>query len=189
MGPAVTPSRSGKMTGVSSAPQASSILVVDDDEPIRDAVERGLALHGYAVAGAPDAETATAMIARRRPDLLVLDIGLPGISGIELCRRLRDVDVDVPILVLSARDQVGEVRERRALGGSGRRDRGNLRDRGGSHVPVGRDCAEAEGAGDRDREGGALEGERGHSWDLLVLGSGHGKPASEQCRTRPLRET
>ena len=96
------------MTGVSSAPQASSILVVDDDEPIRDAVERGLALHGYAVAGAPDAETATAMIARRRPDLLVLDIGLPGISGIELCRRLRDVDVDVPILVLSARDQVGD---------------------------------------------------------------------------------
>jgi two-component system, OmpR family, response regulator PrrA len=87
---------------------ASSILVVDDDEPIRDAVERGLALHGFAVVGAPDAESATALIARRRPDLLVLDIGLPGISGIELCRRLRDVDVEVPILMLSARDQVGD---------------------------------------------------------------------------------
>lgn len=86
----------------------SSILVVDDDEPIRDAVERGLSLHGFHVVGAPDAETATALIARRRPDLLVLDIGLPGISGIELCRRLRDVDVEVPILMLSARDQVGD---------------------------------------------------------------------------------
>jgi two-component system, OmpR family, response regulator PrrA len=107
---------SGKMSNVpaptenhATGPAASgSILVVDDDEPIRDAVARGLELHGYSVAGAPDAETATSMIARRRPDLLVLDIGLPGISGVELCRRLREVDVDVPILMLSARDQIGD---------------------------------------------------------------------------------
>jgi two-component system, OmpR family, response regulator PrrA len=86
----------------------SSILVVDDDDAIRDAVERGLALHGFLVFGAPDAEAATTSIARSRPDLVVLDIGLPGISGIELCRRLRAIDVDVPILMLSARDQVGD---------------------------------------------------------------------------------
>jgi two-component system response regulator PrrA len=86
----------------------ASILVVDDDEPVRDAVERGLGLHGYAVIGAADAEVAFGVVAKRRPDLLVLDIGLPGISGIELCQRLRDVDVDVPILMLSARDQVGD---------------------------------------------------------------------------------
>jgi two-component system response regulator MprA len=105
------------MTGVSAAAPSHaapvpgvppSILVVDDDEPVRDAVERGLGLHGYAVIGAADAEAAFGVVAKRRPDLLVLDIGLPGISGIELCRRLRDVDVDVPILMLSARDQVGD---------------------------------------------------------------------------------
>jgi two-component system response regulator PrrA len=98
----------GMSTTVDGPTPGSSVLVVDDDEPVRDAVERGLALHGFQVVGAPDAETATTLIARRRPDLLVLDIGLPGISGIELCRRLRDVDVEVPILMLSARDQVGD---------------------------------------------------------------------------------
>ena len=91
-----------------SSGTVASILVVDDDEPVRDAVERGLGLHGYAVVGAADAEAAFGVVAKRRPDLLVLDIGLPGISGIELCQRLRDVDVDVPILMLSARDQVGD---------------------------------------------------------------------------------
>lgn len=104
------------MTAVSVSPErpappsgtVASILVVDDDEPVRDAVERGLGLHGYAVIGAADAEVAFGVVAKRRPDLLVLDIGLPGISGIELCQRLRDVDVDVPILMLSARDQVGD---------------------------------------------------------------------------------
>ena len=91
------------MTAVSVSPErpappsgtVASILVVDDDEPVRDAVERGLGLHGYAVIGAADAEVAFGVVAKRRPDLLVLDIGLPGISGIELCQRLRDVDVDV----------------------------------------------------------------------------------------------
>ena len=93
------------------APQQApiaSILVVDDDEPIRDAVARGLGLHGYSVDGAPDAEAALVAVGRRRPDLLVLDIGLPGLSGVELCERLRAGNVDVPILMLSARDQVGD---------------------------------------------------------------------------------
>ncbi len=102
----------GAVTNPGAASQrperAASILVVDDDAPVREAVERGLALHGYAVVGAADAEAALVAVAKRRPDLLVLDIGLPGISGIELCHRLRDVDVDVPILMLSARDQVGD---------------------------------------------------------------------------------
>lgn len=94
------------MIAVSSA--HASVLVVDDDDPIRDAVERGLGLHGYAVSGAPDAESALAMVGRRRPDLMVLDIGLPGMSGIDLCRSLREFGVDVPVLMLSARDQVGD---------------------------------------------------------------------------------
>ncbi len=112
----MTASRPTKMTVVSTTPNSpgaaptsgATILVVEDDEPIRDAVVRGLGLHGYDVNGAGDAEAALATVGRRRPDLLVLDIGLPGMSGIELCERLRSVGVDVPILMLSARDQVGD---------------------------------------------------------------------------------
>jgi two-component system response regulator PrrA len=93
---------------IAVSPAHASVLVVDDDDPIRDAVERGLGLHGYAVSGAADAESALTMVGRRRPDLMVLDIGLPGMSGIDLCQRMRDLGVDVPVLMLSARDQVGD---------------------------------------------------------------------------------
>ncbi len=85
-----------------------AILVVEDDDAVRDAVRRGLELHGFAVSGAPTAERALAAVASRPPDLLVVDVGLPGMSGIALCQALRDADVGVPILVLSARDQVGD---------------------------------------------------------------------------------
>ncbi len=84
------------------------MLLVEDDDSVRDAVVRGLALHGFEVEGVSDAETAIDIVARRRADVLVVDVGLPGMSGIELCAHLRAADVDVPILILSARDQVGD---------------------------------------------------------------------------------
>lgn len=84
------------------------VLVVEDDDAVRAAVDRGLGVHGFDVSSVPDAETALASVARRRPDLMIVDVGLPGISGIELCTRLRGLDVDTPILILSARDQVGD---------------------------------------------------------------------------------
>ena len=87
---------------------AARVLVVEDDHGVRSAVERGLQVHGFEVIAVPDAERALAEVARRRPDLLVVDVGLPGMSGIELCRRLRELDVGTPLLVLSARDQVGD---------------------------------------------------------------------------------
>ena len=65
-------------------------------------------MHGFDVSSVPDAESAMAVVARRRPDVMIVDIGLPGMSGIELCTRLRGLDVDTPILILSARDQVGD---------------------------------------------------------------------------------
>ncbi len=86
----------------------ATILVVEDDTAVRSGVERGLALHDYAVVGVESAEAALELVAHRRPSLLVVDVGLPGMSGIELCRRLRDLGTDVPILILSARDQVGD---------------------------------------------------------------------------------
>lgn len=91
-----------------SASGLARVLVVEDDPAVRSAVERGLTLHGFDVVAVPDAERALSEAARRRPQLMVLDIGLPGMSGIELCSRFRALDVSTPILVLSARDQVGD---------------------------------------------------------------------------------
>ncbi|HEY0520346.1 MAG TPA: response regulator transcription factor [Ilumatobacteraceae bacterium] len=87
---------------------AGRVLVVEDDDAVRTAVDRGLGVHGFDVSSVADAESAIASVARRRPDVMIVDIGLPGMSGIELCTRLRSLDVDTPILILSARDQVGD---------------------------------------------------------------------------------
>ena len=87
---------------------AGRVLVVEDDDAVRTAVDRGLGVHGFDVSSVADAESAMVVVARRRPDVMIVDIGLPGMSGIELCTRLRGLDVDVPILILSARDQVGD---------------------------------------------------------------------------------
>ena len=88
--------------------ETTSVLLVEDDESVRRAVARGLQLHGLGVVEAADAEAALARVARSMPDLMVVDVGLPGMSGVHLCAELRDRDVDVPILILSARDGVGD---------------------------------------------------------------------------------
>ena len=91
-----------------ATPAVGTVVVVEDDDAVRSAVQRGLQMHGFDVRAVPDAEQALAEVARRRPALMVVDVGLPGMSGIDLCRRLRDLEVDTPVLVLSARDQVGD---------------------------------------------------------------------------------
>ena len=88
--------------------EGGRVLVVEDDDAVRTAVDRGLGVHGFEVSSVPDAESAIALVARRRPDVMIVDIGLPGMSGVELCTKLRSLDVDTPILILSARDQVGD---------------------------------------------------------------------------------
>lgn len=92
----------------SLAADGGRVLVVEDDDAVRSAVDRGLGVHGFDVSTVPDAESALTAVARHRPDLMIVDVGLPGMSGIELCTRLRGLDVDTPILILSARDQVGD---------------------------------------------------------------------------------
>jgi two-component system response regulator MprA len=82
------------------------ILVVDDDPGVRRAVERALVFEGYEVDVAADGETALDGIATREPDAVVLDVGLPGIVGLEVCRSLRAQGSTIPILVLTARHQV-----------------------------------------------------------------------------------
>jgi two-component system response regulator MprA len=79
------------------------VLVVDDDARIAAALRRALVYEGYQVEVAPDGQIALARARERTPDLAILDIMLPGIDGIEVCRRLR-AEGDVPILMLTARD-------------------------------------------------------------------------------------
>jgi two-component system KDP operon response regulator KdpE len=79
------------------------VLVVDDEPPIRHAVRRALQARGYEVALAADGEQALAEAEDVAPDLVVLDLNMPGMGGFEVCRRLREWTA-VPILVLSVRE-------------------------------------------------------------------------------------
>lgn len=82
---------------------ARTILVVDDDPHIRQLLVFALGKAGLATLEAGDGEEALAMVERHRPDLIVLDINMPRIDGLEVCRRVRAIG-DVPILFLSSRD-------------------------------------------------------------------------------------
>jgi two-component system response regulator MprA len=84
------------------------ILVVDDDRAVRDALRRVLALGGYEVQTAVDGEQALELVVQAMPDAVVLDVGLPGIDGLEVCRRVRRLGNRVPILMLTARDAVAD---------------------------------------------------------------------------------
>ncbi|MCC7103682.1 MAG: response regulator transcription factor [Chloroflexi bacterium] len=83
------------------------ILVVDDEEAILEFVELGLRYEGFEVDLATDGPSALASYARQRPDLVVLDLNLPGMDGLEVCQRLRRGG-DVPIVMLTARGDVDE---------------------------------------------------------------------------------
>jgi two-component system response regulator MprA len=84
------------------------ILLVEDDRAVRDALRRALTLAGYEVGEAEHGEAALEEIARSLPEAVVLDIGLPGLDGIEVCRRVRMLGNRVPILMLTARDAVDD---------------------------------------------------------------------------------
>ncbi len=79
------------------------ILVVDDDPRLREVLKIALERAGFAVVAASDGQRALTHAAREAPDLIVLDIGLPEMDGLEVCRRLR-VRSDVPVIFLTARD-------------------------------------------------------------------------------------
>jgi two-component system, OmpR family, response regulator MprA len=83
------------------------VLVIEDDDAISDLLRRGLTYEGYKVSVAPDGVTGLRMARDAPPDLVVLDLMLPGLDGLEVCRRLRAAD-DVPILVLTARGTVSD---------------------------------------------------------------------------------
>jgi len=83
------------------------VLVVDDEPQILRGLRTNLVARGYEVDTAPDGEAALDLAAQRRPDIVILDLGLPGIDGVEVIRGLRTWTT-VPIIVLSAREQESE---------------------------------------------------------------------------------
>ena len=84
------------------------VLVVDDDRAVRESLRRSLEFNGYAVSLAEDGAAALAGISTTNPDAIVMDVMMPRLDGIETTRALRSVGNQVPILVLTARDAVGD---------------------------------------------------------------------------------
>jgi two-component system response regulator MprA len=84
------------------------ILVVDDERPVRDALERALRLEGYEVELAADGQEALLSLARRSADAIVLDVLMPVLDGLETCRTLRRRDDKTPVLMLTARHEVSD---------------------------------------------------------------------------------
>lgn len=84
------------------------VLVVDDDRAVRDSLRRSLEFNGYEVALAADGAEGLVAVGAQHPDVVVIDVMMPRLDGIETTRALRAAGNDVPILVLTARDAVGD---------------------------------------------------------------------------------
>jgi two-component system, OmpR family, response regulator MprA len=82
------------------------VLIVDDDRSLREALRRALTLGGYDTVSAASGKEALTQVEQASPDALVLDIGLPDLDGLEVCRRLRADGNRVPVLMLTARDAI-----------------------------------------------------------------------------------
>ncbi|HEX8051845.1 MAG TPA: response regulator transcription factor [Thermoleophilaceae bacterium] len=84
------------------------MLVTDDERSVRSAVRRALTLEGYRVSEAEDGAEALSSISRDRPDALVLDVMMPELDGLQVCRALRDSGDALPVLMLTARDEIDQ---------------------------------------------------------------------------------
>jgi DNA-binding response OmpR family regulator len=95
--------RSVRQPAAPGAGRKATILVVDDEDALQRMLAYPLEREGYRVVAAPDGEQAIELVASERPDLMLLDVMLPGIDGLEVCRRVRATS-SVPIIMLTARD-------------------------------------------------------------------------------------
>jgi two-component system response regulator MprA len=87
---------------------AARILIVDDEPAVRESLAGSLEFEGYRVEEAADGALALDRVAERRPDLIVLDVLMPRMDGLTTCRRLRALGEVMPVLMLTARDMVGD---------------------------------------------------------------------------------
>jgi DNA-binding response OmpR family regulator len=85
-------------------PSVTRVLLVEDDHDIAEPLARALGREGYDVSSAGDGRVALQTVLDAPPDLIILDIGLPGMNGLDVCRHVREVRPQVPILMLTARD-------------------------------------------------------------------------------------
>ncbi len=88
---------------VSGMAQPAEVLVVEDETQVRELISEALRRDGFEVRVAADGSTAAKELAAQLPDLVLLDLGLPGIDGFEILQRLRSAGADVPVIVLTAR--------------------------------------------------------------------------------------
>jgi two-component system response regulator MprA len=88
--------------------QGPQVLVVDDDPQLREALTRALELDDYQVTTASNGMKALEAVSAQRPDLMVLDVMMPYVGGLDVCRTLRSKKDNLPIIVLTARDEVGD---------------------------------------------------------------------------------
>jgi PAS domain S-box-containing protein len=93
------------------APNRWRVLVVDDDAGARHALERLLVTAGYAVSTAADGEDALIEAKRSRPDIVLTDLNMPRMGGVELCARLHELDEDLPVIVITAQADMQSVLE------------------------------------------------------------------------------
>ncbi|GAC86067.1 two-component response regulator PhoP [Gordonia paraffinivorans NBRC 108238] len=99
------------------APRGAKVLVVDDEENIRELLSVSLKFQGYQVDTAADGPSAIDKCRTRKPDVLILDVMMPGMDGFGLLRRLRADGVEAPALFLSARDSVADKVNGLTIGG------------------------------------------------------------------------
>ncbi len=97
------------VTGESHGPWR--VLVVDDSEVIRELISVNLEMEGLAVRTATDGEAALAEVARERPDVITMDVMMPGLGGLEATARLRDdpATADIPVVIVTGRAQAADV--------------------------------------------------------------------------------
>jgi len=86
----------------------ASVLIVDDEPEVRASLSGSLAFEGYDVATAADGGQALGMLAQKLPDVVVLDVAMPYVDGLEVCRRIRTKGYAVPVLLLTARDATAD---------------------------------------------------------------------------------
>ena len=87
---------------------AATILIAEDDRAVREALERALQFEGYRVVAAPNGDDALDLLGDTNPDAVVLDVMMPGIDGLTVCRRIRDRGLRVPVLMLTARHEISD---------------------------------------------------------------------------------
>lgn len=95
---------------------AATILVIEDDKSLREGLAMNFQLHGYNAVTAADGDEGMRAVWESKPDLIVLDIMLPGRSGLEILDELRDVTQEIPVLILSARDRTSDKIEGLKIG-------------------------------------------------------------------------